>query len=411
MRRKLALFCLLAITGSTAAIHAQYKNDNVLYRLVYLQDLCKTLNGNPGYLLLDVRSEGEYEDTSSFSSLNIGRFKNAVNIPVQDLGSRLKEIKNYKEQPVFVYCSHSQRSRRASKMLADSGFQKIFNVNSGLSSTHLLSTSSLECILAKTEMNTPYNILSPQDLSDRLSKGGNNLFLLDVRPDSIYNAASGNEKMNVYGTIKGSMHISRNDLEGNINRLPANKEIIVIDAFGDESAKAATWLSNKGYKNVSILFNGIDAWLTTPVENLPGKMIFLEQRAAYTIFAASEFSAFIRSHPEHLFLDVRTKEEFSNQAKDYWRNIGKLKDAINIPSNEFAASRNELAGYQNKPIIVYSFSGSDDAYRTARKLTDAGFKDVSVLAGGIFNLRWTAHNTKGKESIADIVVNVPDINL
>ena len=45
----------------------QYKNDNVLYRLVYFQDLCKTMEENPGYLLLDVRSKGEYEDTSSSS--------------------------------------------------------------------------------------------------------------------------------------------------------------------------------------------------------------------------------------------------------------------------------------------------------------------------------------------------------
>jgi len=185
------------------------------------------MNENPGYLLLDVRSKGEYEDTSSFG-LNIGRFKNATNISVQELGGRLNELKNYKDQPVFVYCSHSQRSRRASKMLADSGFAKVFNINSGFSYTHQLPATSIECLLAKTELNTGYNILSPQDLFIKLNTNGKDLFLLDIRPDSIYNGTSGSEKMNVYGTIKGSIHIDRNDLEANVGKIPHNKEIIVI---------------------------------------------------------------------------------------------------------------------------------------------------------------------------------------
>ncbi len=409
MARKIFLFNLLLM--ACMSMRAQFKNDNVLYRLVYLQDLCQTMNENPDYLLLDVRSKGEYEDTSSSSVYNIGRFKDARNISIQELGTRLTEIKDYKDRPVFVYCSHSQRSRRASKMLADSGFTRVFNINSGFSSTHLYPASSIECILAKTESHTSYKILSPQDLVDKLKKNKNEVFLLDVRPDSIYNNRSANEKMNAYGIVKGSTHISRSSLETHLDQLPRNKQIVVIDAMGDESAKAASWLSDKGFKDVSILFNGIDAWITTARQDFPGKMDYLEQQVPFKILASSEFSSLIEAQPDHLFLDVRTSDEFNNQAKDSWRNIGQLKNAINIPAADFTADRSELQNFRNKPIFVYSFSGGEEIYRIARKLTDAGFKNVNVLAGGLFNLRWTAHNIKGKERIADVVVNVPETNL
>ena len=109
----------------TVSLKAQYQNDNVLYKTVYPDELQKKLKANPGYVLLDVRSDGEYHDTSSTQLLNIGRLKNAKHININDLGARLDELQGFKNTPVFVYCSHSQRSRRASKMLADNGFTKV----------------------------------------------------------------------------------------------------------------------------------------------------------------------------------------------------------------------------------------------------------------------------------------------
>ncbi|NJO25977.1 MAG: rhodanese-like domain-containing protein [Bacteroidia bacterium] len=120
--KKHFVFILMIAAMQTAA--AQFRNDNVLYKTVYLQELCKTLQENPGYTILDVRSKGEYEDTSSSSTLNLGHIKGAMNININELPVRWKEISGMKDKPVFVYCTHSQRSRRASKLLADSGLQK-----------------------------------------------------------------------------------------------------------------------------------------------------------------------------------------------------------------------------------------------------------------------------------------------
>src|ERR1044071_4450127 len=126
----LGALCLVAFAAS-----AQYKNDNVKFKTVDPTDLCAFLQANPGYLILDVRSKGENCDTSS-NGLNIGRIKGAKNIDVGELGGRLNEISDYKESPVFVYCSHSQRSRRASAMLADSGFTHVYNINGGMTAVY-----------------------------------------------------------------------------------------------------------------------------------------------------------------------------------------------------------------------------------------------------------------------------------
>src|SRR5689334_13711449 len=122
-------FFLPLILVISIAAKGQFKNDNVLYKTVDPADLCSTLEKNKGYILLDVRSSPEYADTSTSASLNLGHLKGARNIDIGQLGKRLSEIKEYKDQPVFVYCSHSQRSRRASKMLADSGYTNVFNIN------------------------------------------------------------------------------------------------------------------------------------------------------------------------------------------------------------------------------------------------------------------------------------------
>jgi rhodanese-related sulfurtransferase len=158
MKKICFLFCLILTAAGTSA---QYKNDNVLFKTVYTQDICNELNSHPGHILVDVRSPGEYADTS-WRGLNYGRFKNAVNIEVNELGKRIAELSAYKDKPVFLYCSHSQRSRRASKMLADSGFKQVFNINGGMTALRQLPENN--CAYDKLESGNSYKIISASEL-------------------------------------------------------------------------------------------------------------------------------------------------------------------------------------------------------------------------------------------------------
>ena len=383
-------------------LNAQYKNDNVLYKTVYPEDLGQQLKASPGYLLLDVRSKGENEDTSSFG-LNIGRFKNAKNIDVRQLATRLNELQGYKNSPVFVYCSHSQRSRRASKMLADSGFTQVFNINGGM--TALLQTSSNLNDLYETKNN--YRLLSPTEFCAETNK--KNAYLLDVRTDSSYNAVTINEVTNSMGKIKNAVHIPYDNIESSLSQIPKDKNIIITDEYGDGSVKAATFLTSKGYKNVAILFDGMNNLITSNVTDAACKYKIWERNKAYHILTADEFNEFAKNK-DVVIIDIRTTAEYNNQFKDSWRNIGHIKNALNIPNTDLPGRITEISAMKNKPVVVYAFTATE-AYRAAAKLVDNGFTNVNILAGGIFNLRWRAANVKGKAALKDWVVDVPADNL
>src|SRR5258705_5149945 len=182
MKRSIFILMLLA----SQVLNAQFKADNVRYNTVFPEDLCKTLMANKGYLLLDVRSPGEYDDTSSANGLNIGHLKNAMNINITLLPQRWKEIASYKDQPVFIYCSHSQRSRRASRLLADSGFTQIYNINGGLTNFYNQALTSNPCAGYEIVTTVPYKIVSPKQLAENTKKG-TSYYMIDLRKDSIFN--------------------------------------------------------------------------------------------------------------------------------------------------------------------------------------------------------------------------------
>ena len=81
-------------------------------------------------VFLDVRTPAEFNGTAKDK---FGAIKNAINIPVQELESRMSELEKYKDKEIIVYCSHSRRSPRASYMLTQSGFKKVTNMLGGMS--------------------------------------------------------------------------------------------------------------------------------------------------------------------------------------------------------------------------------------------------------------------------------------
>ncbi len=349
MRTKMLVsFCLLSIAAG-----AQYKNDNVLFKTVDPQDLCAALQKNNGYLILDVRSKGEYDDTSA-TRMNIGHLNKALNINVQELGTRLNEIKAYKDRPVFVYCNHSQRSRRASKMLADSGFAKVYNINGGMTSLYYTNAKEKDCLQSMIVSNNKYAIISPNDLCKKLSEKSKDVFVLDVRSDSAFRHITTDAKVNAYGYVRGAANIPLVDLEKKLSSIPRNKEIIVTDLSGMDAAKAGKLLTEKGYEKVSVLIEGIDRWLIEDESNICGNKLYLSP-VDYTLMSSSGFGRFAQNNKDYLLLDVRTKEDFNNQNKNSGRNIGHLKNALNIPAAEINNRITEIDNLK-KNLLSYTVS-------------------------------------------------------
>lgn len=407
MQRK---FIFVVFLVAVLSVNAQYKNDNVLFKTVDWRNLCTALQNNKGYLLLDVRSAGEYNDTSAFTQLNLGHLKGAVNINVRELGTRLPEIDAWKNKTVFVYCSHSQRSRRASKMLADSGFTNVININAGITDVYYGNEKNNECLRSLLETKNQYNVISSADLCKELNEIRDSVFVLDVRSDSAFKHISTDAQINAYGIIRQSVNIPLTDLENNLLAVPRNKKIVITDLSGSDASKAAFLLKQKGFENVSMLIEGIDRWLTEENQDVTCMDQWYESPVSYHLINAATFAKLISRNKDKLILDVRTTNEFANRHKDSYRNIGHVKNAVNISTKELNARAVEIGRYKNKPVLVYDFSGDKEAYEAANTLVRNGFLNVNVLVSGLFNIRWTAANL-GQGFLKDLVIDIPADNL
>ena len=389
--------------------NAQFKNDNVLYKTVDPSELCDQLSRNKGYILLDVRSRGEHLDTSASLGYNLGHLKGAFNIDIRELGNRLSELRTYTDKPVFVYCSHSQRSRRASKILADSGFNKVFNINGGMTALHYTGAIKKPCLQPLFESNNSYSLISASELCEQWDKD-KALFILDVRSDSAFRHISLNAKENAYGFIRGSVNIPLEELNSRLPAIPKENEIIVTDIYGEGAAGAAKILKKNGYKKVSVLIEGIDRILLTDEQLLKCKKSFYVSPVTYQLINVTEFGRFAKLNKDYLLLDIRSADEVANKHKDSWRNIGNLKNAVNIPLNELDSRIGEIEKFKHREVVIYGFSSSPEVFDAAFKLQQQGFSSIRVIIGGLFNLRWTAANTKGNSYLASLVTKIPEEN-
>jgi rhodanese-related sulfurtransferase/DNA-directed RNA polymerase subunit RPC12/RpoP len=96
-------------------------------------EICEYISKHPDVVLLDVRTKEEFEGKGD---PNFGTLKNAININVEELESKLSTISVLKKKEIIVFCSHSHRSPRAAYILNQNGFPKVKNMEGGMSVMH-----------------------------------------------------------------------------------------------------------------------------------------------------------------------------------------------------------------------------------------------------------------------------------
>ncbi len=98
----------------------EYRQES--YREVSSQEAADLIRSH-GPLILDVRTPAEFGQV---------RLANAVLIPVQELQRRWREIADYRDREILVYCATGNRSTVASKILIDNGFKRVSNMRRGI---------------------------------------------------------------------------------------------------------------------------------------------------------------------------------------------------------------------------------------------------------------------------------------
>lgn len=106
------------------------KKSTINFNTIEPSEICNYISRNPKVILLDVRTKDEFEGKAV---PNLGRLKNAINLPIQELEAKISLLAAYKDEEIIVYCSHSRRSPRASYILTQNGFKKVTNMAGGMS--------------------------------------------------------------------------------------------------------------------------------------------------------------------------------------------------------------------------------------------------------------------------------------
>ena len=83
-------------------------------------ELMQRIKAKHAQLILDVRSPEEYKE---------GHVPGAINIPYDQIDSRLAEIGSYKNKDVVLYCVSGGRAEKAANILQSAGFSKLQHVD------------------------------------------------------------------------------------------------------------------------------------------------------------------------------------------------------------------------------------------------------------------------------------------
>lgn len=143
--------------------------------------------------------------------------------------------------------------------------------------------------------------------------------------------------------------------------------ILYADTHASRSALVAfKELRSWGYKNITILEGGLNAWKTDglPVaSNQLASEIVYSKKLAKGAIAPSKFLNLVKDPSSTVFVDVRTDAEIATH--------GALKDSLHIPLDSLESRISDLP--KDKEVILYCENGirAEMAYST---LTKAGLK-------------------------------------
>jgi rhodanese-related sulfurtransferase len=345
----------------------------------------KMINGEE-FLLIDNRRADEYE---------AGYVDGAVNIPLEEMMSRLDEIDQDAE--IIVYCRSGIRGMIGTLALRMLGYDAL-NMSGGYLGWQAEELPVVGAapdfqaifagIIANNGQDKGYGTMAPDALNTELIENPD-LFVIDVREPS---------ELEENGHIPGAVNIPVKTLVDNPALLPADLDapIVVYCKSGTRSTFAWTILNLIGYTNVRNMSAGMDGWLgaqlgaeegLAPAEEISTSIIADKKLyMAVKDFANNPPEGWATVKPIDVNEMMINAEEFTlvdNRRADEYA-AGYVDPAVNIPLEELMSRLGELD--KASKIIVYCKSGVRGLIGTlALRLN--GF-DAYNMAGGI--LGWEA---------------------
>jgi rhodanese-related sulfurtransferase len=415
MKRSSLVVLLFSLTCFTTGAQQLWRYDNTNFKAIYFKQACDLIAKTPDLVLLDVRSPGEYADTSQYISSRIGRLKGAINVSIDSVERHYNDLLPYKGRPILVYCSHSFRSRRVSKLLADSGFTKIYSLNGGMTEVDREPDAAFPCKASLYTTSIPYRLMGPEDAA-AFMRDKNNV-VIDVRPAAQFNGTDSVEANNI-GRIKGAINVPKDNFDQSMPNLEKYKDkpILVYDLSVSDAMTAASKLKAAGFKNVAVLFDGFDTFLLNFSSSSNLRKELVTAAPPYKLTGVREAVDLVNSTPGVIIADLRPKDEFGNQSKDEFYNLGHIKNAVNF--SDGAQLEEYLKGKpKNAPVLIYgTFSAASAAQQMnnmkdvdvapiCKKLSAEGYTNVHLLYNGLFWMVWASANVDGQQDAKSILTD------
>ena len=124
MVSKRTMYLVMAGTAILAVVAAIYTPTLMNwgdYGDVTVEEASDLIADKPDMVILDVRTQTEYDD---------GHIEGAILIPHTELADRLDELD--KGDEILVYCRTGNRSTTAMEILGENGFTNVYHMNEGI---------------------------------------------------------------------------------------------------------------------------------------------------------------------------------------------------------------------------------------------------------------------------------------
>ena len=392
---------LLTMLGTTA--QHPFKFDNTVYKAVYLSEAFRLMDSMQNFLLLDVRSPGEFADTSRSTALNIGRIRGSVNITIDSVPARMSGLAKYKDQPVFIYCSHSQRSRRVSKFLAENGFKKVYNINGGMT---LLNESDNHDFPYKDKVlttNLAYKNIDSKD-AFHLIKNTPGLVMIDIRSPAEFASRDTSQQNNI-GHLKNALNFPQAVFAEKLasSRIPANSTVLLYDRNGYNSMDVVDILKAKGFTSIYNLFEGLEGFMSDHRLNHEQMNELIAEAPPYQMVDPETCIDLLEKHSNLIIIDTRPDDEFNNKASMGHANLGRMKGAIHLSSPD--SLENIILQKDRSTLFLVYGGGSDSGAIVCRELIKKGFLYVYFLSQGLYHFVWSTANVENCKAGKEFLTN------
>lgn len=192
---------------------------------------------NSGAVILDGREPGEYATKHAIDTVNIpmrGRYATWAGAFIDH------------DKPIVLITDPGQEKQGAMR-LGRIGLDHVVGFVDG----GIKAFDEHPDLLAQNVRETPETLV-------KRMKSSNPPYVVDVRNDGEWNEAS----------VAGTVHMPLMEILEHLDKLPKDKDLVIMCASGNRSSTATSLLAQKGVTRVTDLAGGIEAWMS---EKLPVK--------------------------------------------------------------------------------------------------------------------------------------------